>query len=353
MPAEQAPRVRGHVLTDVAAHAGVSRQTVSRVVNGHPRVAPATRDRVQHAIAELCYRPNDAARTLVTGTTRRLGLVVLDVTGHGPWQTVAGLERAARLAGYSLTVTASRVTAAAVQESVAHLVAQSVDAVLVMATYTDVLDAVRQLRLPVPVVTMQAGPDPDRPTTWIDQAEGSRLATRHLIELGHENVHHVPGPENSEEARCRLAGWRQELVRVGVEPPPPLRGDGSPHSGYQAGRRLVDLLRGPVGRRPTAVLTTDQMAFGVLRAVQEVGFSVPGDLSVVGFDDCPESAYSLPALTTVHQDFCELGQRAVDLALGGSRGEPVAAVVPHVVVRDSSAPPPAAVPRPHGLPPTC
>ena len=342
MQLDKDPHGRGCVLTDVAAHAGVSRQTVSRVVNGHPRVAPATRDRVQHAIAELHYRPNDAARTLVTGTTRRLGLAVLDVAEHGPWQTVLGLERAARLAGYSLTVTASQVTAGAVQESVAHLVAQSVDAVLVMATYTDVLDAVRGLRLPVPVVTMQAGPDPDRPTTWIDQAEGSRLATRHLVELGHGTVHHVAGPENSEESRHRLAGWRQELSRVGVTPPPPLDGNWSAHSGHQAGRRLVELMRGPVEQRPTAVLANDQMALGLLKAVRDAGYSVPGDLSVVGFGDSPESAHLRPALTTVHLDFSELGRRAVDLALGGPHGEPAAAVVPRLVVRDSSGPPPPA-----------
>ena len=340
---------RPSVLADVAVRAGVSHQTVSRVVNRSPHVAAATRARVERAIAELDYRPNNAARTLVTGVARRLGLVTLDVDQYGPWQTMLGLERAARQAGYSLAIAAiSSVTDTAVQEAVEHMVAQSVDAIVALATYPDVLAAVREVRTSVPVVTVQAGPDPERATVWIDQTAGTRLATRHLLDLGHRTVHHIAGPEHSFEAQQRLVGWRRELARDGVLPPGPLRGDWSPGSGHAAGRQLVELMRGPADRRPTAVVVAnDQMALGVLKAVQEAGFTVPGDLSVVGFDDSPESGCFLPALTTVHQDFAELGRRAVDRALGQLRDErpaESAAVVPHLVVRDSSAPP-AAVAR--------
>ncbi|WP_029432062.1 LacI family DNA-binding transcriptional regulator [Blastococcus sp. URHD0036] len=334
---------RASAMSDVAARAGVSLQTVSRVVNGSPHVAPLTRQRVEQAIAELGYRPNTAARALVTGATRTIGLVTHNLHQYGPAQTMVGLERSARHAGYSLRIAVlDEASGAAMQAAVEDLVAESVDAVVALATYADALDAVDRLTTSVPVVTVQAGPDPRRPTVWVDQEAGARLATRHLLELGHATVHHVAGPVSSLEARRRLAGWRAELRAAGVPAPTPLRGDWTPASGLRAGQRLVERLGDPAAR-PTAVFVgNDQMAVGMLRALADAGVDVPGEVSVVGFDDVPEAAYLLPGLTTVRQDFAELGRRGVGLVLdrlSGSAGGGGTPVQPQLVVRSSTAAP--------------
>lgn len=337
---------RALALSDVAAKAGVSHQTVSRVVNGSPNVAAATRDRVQQAIAELGYRPNTAARALVTGASRTLGLVTVNINQYGPAQTMLGLERAARAAGYALGIgVLEEASAAAMQEAVERLLAQSVDAVIALGTSADALEAVRSLRTSVPLVTVEAGPDSRRPTVWVDQEAGARAATRHLLDLGHETVHHLAGPTASLEARRRVSGWRRELRQAGLRAPSQFRGDWTPGSGYQAGESLAARIRNSAGyaSRPTALFAgNDQMALGVLKAMHDQGLSVPGDLSIVGFDDLPESAYFQPALTTVRQDFAELGRRGVEVALSLLRGEAnqgAGAVAPQLIVRESTAAP--------------
>lgn len=334
-------------LSDVAALAGVSHQTVSRVVNGSPHVAPATRERVDRAIAELGYRPNSAARALVTGATRTIGMVTHNINQFGPAQTMLGLEQSARQAGYSLRIAIlDDASGAAMQAAVEGLVDQSVDAVIALATYADALTAVRKLQAPVPVVTVQAGPDPTRSTVWVDQAAGARLATRHLLELGHRTVHHIAGPASSMEARRRIAGWRSELEEWGAELPAPLRGDWTPASGQEAGRRLLDRAGNSTAgvAAPTAVFAAnDQMALGFLHALHDAGIDAPRDVSVVGFDDIPEASHFLPPLTTVRQDFSELGRRGVALALdrltrGGDEIARTTAVAPELIVRASTSP---------------
>ncbi|MGY1774006.1 LacI family DNA-binding transcriptional regulator [Blastococcus sp. SYSU D00813] len=336
-------------MSDVVARAAVSVQTVSRVVNGAPKVAPATRERVERAIAELGYRPNTTARALATGATRTVGLVTQYLHQYGPARTLVALERSARQAGYSLRVAVAHDSSrAGVETAVAALVAESVDAVVALATHVDALPAVDRLRTAVPVVTVQAGPDPRRPTVCVDQEAGARLAVRHLLDLGHRTVHHVTGPAWSVEAHRRECGWRAELLSAGAPVPAPLPGDWTPACGVAAGRRLAGLVRRPPRGRgaPTAVfVANDQMAVGVLNALHDAGVAVPGDVSVVGFDDVPEAAYLLPALTTVRQDFAELGRRGIALALdpaGAPAGEAAAPVPPELVVRASSGPPPAA-----------
>src|SRR4051795_11529116 len=225
-------------MADVAAHAGVSHQTVSRVVNGHPNVAPTTRERVLRAIAELGYRPNTAARALVTGSTRTIGLVTVNINQYGPAQTLVGLEQAARAAGYSLSVTIlDNATAGAMREAVDRFVAQSVDAVVALGTYDDAAEALHAVDAPVPLVAVQSGGSHEEPAVGVDQVAGARLATRHLLELGHRTVHHVAGPLDSQEARGRIEGWRKELEEAGAPVPEHLRGDWTPASGYSAGRQ--------------------------------------------------------------------------------------------------------------------
>jgi DNA-binding LacI/PurR family transcriptional regulator len=335
---------RAQVMSDVAARAGVSHQTVSRVVNGHPHVAAATRERVQRAIQELGYRPNTAARALVTGSTRTIGLVTSHINQYGPAQTLLGLEHAARAAGYSLSVAIlDEDSEGAMREAVDRFVAQSVDAVVALSTYGQAVEALRRFDAPVPLIAVQVGRDPQRPTVWVDQEAGAALATRHLLALGHPTVHHVAGPEDSLEARGRILGWRRELLAAGAVVPDVLHGDWWPSAGYAAGRELAIRIRngGADGTDVTAVfLANDQMALGLLNALHGAGVSVPGDVSVVGFDDVPEAAYYTPPLTTVRQDFAELGRRGVQLVLARLRGEDFHAepVMPQLIVRGSTAP---------------
>lgn len=329
-------------LADVALRAGVSYQTVSRVINDHPSVAPPTRERVRQAIAELGYRPNRAARALVTGSSRTLGLVTVNIAQYGPAQTMIGLEKAARAAGYALSVTIlDEATAEAMRTAVDDLVAHGVDAVVALSTYDDAADAVSRLSPPVPLVAVQVGGADDRPAVAIDQEAGARTAVRHLLDLGHRTVHHLPGPADSQEARGRTDGWRAELRAAGAPVPEALpRGDWTPASGYAAGRALVARCRD--GEPITAVFSAnDQMSLGLLAGLHDAGLSVPGDVSVVGFDDLPEAPYFLPPLTTVRQDFAELGRRGVDLVLGRLRGEEPHPdpVPPSLVIRASTGPP--------------
>src|SRR3954454_932002 len=196
-------------MADVAARAGVSHQTVSRVVNHHPHVAPRTRERVLHAIAELGYRPNAAARALVTGSTRTIGFVTVSINQYGPAQTLVGLEQAARAAGYSLSITMLEdATAEAMRAAIDGFVAQSIDAVIALGTYDDAFQALHAVSSPVPLVTVQSGGALEEPAVGVDQVFGAGLATRHLLSLGHRTVHHVTGPPDSKEARDRLRAWQ-------------------------------------------------------------------------------------------------------------------------------------------------
>jgi DNA-binding LacI/PurR family transcriptional regulator len=173
-------------MSDVAAHAGVSHQTVSRVINDHPNVAVATRARVLEAIAELGYRPNSAARALVTGSSRTIGLAIANINQYGPAQTMLGLERAARDAGYFLTVSVLDDTSApAMSEAVDRLVTQSVDAIVALTTYEKAVQELRRVHTPVPLIAVEAGSEGHDLAVWVDQEAGAALATRHLLELGH------------------------------------------------------------------------------------------------------------------------------------------------------------------------
>jgi DNA-binding LacI/PurR family transcriptional regulator len=329
----EAATVRPLVMADVAARAGVSHQTVSRVINGHPSVAPHTRERVEQAIAELGYRPNIAARALVTGSTRTIGLVTVKINQYGPAQTMLGLE-------YSLSVSIlDEATAVGMKEAIDTFVGQRVDAIVALSTYDDAAESLGVLVPPVPLVAVQAGGDEERPAVGVDQETGARLATRHLLDLGHRTVHHVTGPVDSQEARARIAGWQAELEAAGAPVPEPLRGDWTPSSGFAAGRQLADRIR--AGDDVTAVfLANDQMALGLLSAFHESGIEAPDDVSVVGFDDLPEAPYFTPPLTTVRQDFAELGRRGVQLVLARLRGEDLhpRPVPAQLIVRASTGP---------------
>jgi DNA-binding LacI/PurR family transcriptional regulator len=328
-------------MADVARLAGVSHQTVSRVLGDHPNVREETRARVLRAIEEMGYRRNSSARALVTRRTRTLGVVASDTTLYGPASTLFALEEAARAEGYLvLTVTLRELTMETLSEALDHLSGGGVEGVVTIAPQRSAVEALAELRFPFPVVVVGSGPGVDIPSVSVDQRLGARLATGHLLDAGHRNVWHLAGPEDWQEAADRAAGWRATLEAVGVEPPELLRGDWSPQSGYRAGQELA----GWVDRGLTAVfVANDQMALGVLRAMHEYGRNIPREVSVVGFDDVPEAQYFTPPLTTVRQNFAEVGRGSLRLLLDVMRGGQSAqhlTVAPELVVRRSTAPPP-------------
>ncbi|WP_232110548.1 LacI family DNA-binding transcriptional regulator [Nocardia wallacei] len=330
---------RPAVMTDVAKLAGVSHQTVSRVLNDSPQVRPETRERVLAAVAELGYRPNAMARGLVSRRSKVLGVVTFDTILYGPACMLLGIERAARAAGYGVSiVTLERVDRAGVLAAVDTLAGQGVDGVIIIAPQIAAAAALHNLPARPVAVAVEAGQDAPLPSAAVDQFEGARLAVRHLLDLGHATVWHVSGPSDSLEARDRLEGWRRTLAAAGAAVPPPIGGDWSARSGYEAGLMLA--------AQPgvTAVFASnDQMALGLLRAFAERGITVPEDISVVGFDDIPEAAYLSPPLTTVRQDFDEVGRRSIGLLLRLVESEGAvpapSPVIPSLVVRASSAAP--------------
>ena len=331
-------RRRAAVITDVAKLAGVSHQTVSRVLNGSPQVRPATRERVLAAMQELDYHPNSAARTLATGRSRTLGVVSFDTTLYGPASTLYAIERAAHDAGYFITIMSlEALDRASVLSAVERLRMQGVDGILVIAPLEGSGDALVELPLDAPVVAVEAGPADALPVVAVDQVAGAALATRHLLELGHPTVVHIAGRPDFLEAAQRIDGWRATLEAAGADVPPVLVGDWSARSGYDLGRRLVR-----EGGLSAIFVANDQMALGVLRALHEAGLEIPRQVSVVGFDDIPEAQYYTPPLTTIRQDFSEIGRRSLGLLLemmesGGEVRESPALVAPELVLRSSTA----------------
>jgi len=300
---------RPPVMADVARVAGVSHQTVSRVLNDLPNVRESTKERVLEAIEELGYRRNLTARALVTRHSRVLGVVSFDTTLYGPASTLYGIEQAARGAGYFVSIVSLKeITPESVKEAVGYLASQGVDGIVVVAPQRQAAQALSKMPVDIPTVAVEGGRARKAATACVDQAGGARLAVRHLLELGHRTVWHVAGPSNWLEAEGRTKGWRAALRDAGCDIPDPLTGDWSPRSGYEAGLKLPT--------EATAVfVANDQMALGLLRALSERGIRVPGEVSVVGFDDIPEAEFFSPPLTTVRQNFALVGRRSIELLL--------------------------------------
>ncbi|MGN9907478.1 LacI family DNA-binding transcriptional regulator [Phytohabitans sp. LJ34] len=332
---------RTAVIGDVARLAGVSNQTVSRVLNDHPRVHPETRDRVLEAVRQLNYRPNAMARGLVRRRSHMIGVVSFDTVLFGPAATLLGIGRAARAAGYGVNIiTPETADRAGVIEAVETLASQAVAGVIIVfAPQAAAATALYNLPSNLPVVAIEVGVNDEIPTVRIDQSTGARLAVEHLLELGHQTVWHVAGPRDRLDAQDRVEGWRATLEAAGRTVPPVIVGDWSAEAGFQAGLQLA--------RRDdvTAIFAAnDQMALGLLRGLHESGVRVPDDISVVGFDDIPEAGYLIPPLTTIRPDHDHVGRQSVTALLHlldhrTGTGQIPAKIVPTLIRRRSTAPP--------------
>ena len=305
---------RGPSIVAVAARAGVSHQTVSRVLNGFEGIRPATRARVRAAIEELGYHRNFAARTLVTGRSHAIGMLGPELPNFGPMSNRYAVERAAREAGFHVLVTSAMLERDSLAEALDFLLGRSIDALVLVAQHGSVREVVNELLGGIPAVYLLTGGPPQDWNISIDQQAGVRLAIEHLASLGHRAIQHVSGPLVFTEAELRRDEFARQIASRGFEDLPVIEGDWSADSGYIAGSRLDP--------RATAVFcANDQMATGVVHALADRGLSVPRDVSVVGFDDIPESQHSMPPLTTVHQDFDGVGRLAVEVLVARLDGE--------------------------------
>ncbi len=331
-------RAKAATIFDVARLAGVSHQTVSRVLNNLPNVRPATRERVDRAIKQLRYIPSPAARALVTRRSRTIGLITTGAPEFGPSTTAGYFNEAAREERYAV-IMASLLQAdpAALRQAAEVLVRQNVEAIVLITSNRSTLGVLQGMELGVPflgVVSQGAGLH----RVSLDQYQGARRAVRYLIELGHTDIRHVAGPVDSMDSLERIRGWRDALGENGLVAHEPMIGDWSAASGYEAGRRLL-----AESEFTAAFCGNDQMALGLIHALTEANRAVPAQVSVIGFDDIPEAAHFSPPLTTMHQDFAQLGRDAMEVVLAVLSDEQAPNPllrVPQLVVRASTAPPP-------------
>ncbi|MDY5134581.1 MULTISPECIES: LacI family DNA-binding transcriptional regulator [Actinotignum] len=331
---------RAPSMAEVAQIAGVSHQTVSRVVNDFPGVRPETRQRVQDAIATLGYRRNNSARTLATNQSFLIGVIAVGSFLFGPTHTLASLEQAARHHGYTtLLGTIRTANEKEFGDVIDQFLERSVDAIIVIAARESMSRHAEQFDNNVPIIMV--GPEVEGTdslsTLSVDQSGGARAAIRHLAQLGHNHILLLNGPEDWTDAQLRRRAALSQASELGVRIQE-TEGDWSAKSGFQAG---IALATQEPANRPTAVFSAnDEMALGLLAALHKCGINVPRDMSVVGFDNVSGTEYYTPALTTVGQDFATLGQRVIDAVLDLISGkEPDVSPVPaRLIVRDSTSP---------------
>lgn len=331
-------KARAPSIRDVARIAGVSYQTVSRALNDSENIRSSTKDRVLEVIEQLGYRPNQAARALVTSRSRTIGVLTSQVAAYGPATSLRAIEEAAREAGYIITTTSLATSDdESIRDRLEYLVSQAIEGLVVIAPQVRVFDAIRELEIRLPLVTLDSSGRDGQRSLSVDQVAGAKLATRHLIDLGHRNIVHLAGPQDWIEAEARMSGFLDEMIECDLDVRAPILGDWTAEFGYQVGRELTRF------RDFTAVFAAnDLMALGLIHAFRDAGLDVPGDISVVGFDDVPEAAHYWPPLTTVRQDFAEIGRRSVGLLLEELRGQRDRThdqIPPELMVRASTAPP--------------
>jgi DNA-binding LacI/PurR family transcriptional regulator len=327
-------------IRDVAAAAGVSYQTVSRVLNDSPNVSPGTRQLVLDVMGRLEYRPNRAARTLGSGRANAVTVVTAETTLYGYACTLQGIEEAARLAGLAVGVRVVESDGSAdVRHAVEYVRDPSAGSVIVVAFDAAGAGVLRALPADVPAVAAtEAGGLAGTPRTmiYLDERQAATDATKHLLSLGHRTAHHVAIPSETGTS-ARQAGWRDALEEAGAPVPEVLPVGWDPRSAYLAGRRLAE------DPAVTAILCgNDDTALAVRRALYEAGREVPGDVSIVGFDDVPGAAYWTPALTTVRMDFAGLGRACLSAVVAEVTGatDPAPPLAPpQLMVRESTAPP--------------
>ncbi|MEX5384198.1 LacI family DNA-binding transcriptional regulator [Cronobacter muytjensii] len=296
-------------LDDVAQKAGVSHQTVSRVLNKPALVSPATRQRVLEAMEALQFVPNRNAQLLAGKATRTLGFITVSLALHAPSQIAAAIKSHAARAGYSVVIaTLETGTLEELQRSLNEMRAQKVDGVIInLPLGADAAATLAAQNSDLLCQFLDVPADSDVFHVSFDPRDGSRQSAEFLLNAGHQQVALLAGPAHSVASSMRLACWQAVLAERGLNACALLHGDWSSKDAWQ---QTLSLFR--TRRDITALLVAnDQMAFGAMSALDELGLRVPQDVSVIGYDDTPDSAYFIPPLTTVEQDFNRLGAESV------------------------------------------
>jgi DNA-binding LacI/PurR family transcriptional regulator len=328
-------------IKDIARRAGVSHSTVSRALRNSPLVNPKTTKEIQGIAQELAYQPSAVARGLVTRKTRTIGVVVTTIADPFVSEVVIGVELAANDNGYSVFLADSNADPVREKNVVHSFAERRVDGIVVTssrvgALYTPLL---AQMMVPIVLINNQH-PGEFVHSVMIDNVQGSRDATDHLIRLGHRRIAYVGDQYGHESDTERFAGYRQALEQAALpfQPEIVVHGDSKPESGIAAMDKLMAL-----PERPTAVFCyNDMTALGVLRSAHVHGLRVPADVSIVGFDDLFIVSYTQPQLTTVRQPMQRMGRMAMESLLKLMSGQPSAEAVKvpaELIVRESTAPP--------------
>jgi DNA-binding LacI/PurR family transcriptional regulator len=332
-------RIRKPNIYDVAKIAGVSHQTVSRVINNAGYIKDDTRSKVQSAMQELGYVPNAAARALVTSKSKIVGILVSDIVYHGPAGMMHAMEKEARRGGFfAISASVDPLDNDSIAQGIEHLRRLGIEGLVVITPQSDSVQAVERLVKDIPVVFIDSPNNSKELSAELDNYEGAKRATEHLISLGHKNIVHLAGPSGWFDSAPRVAGYEDAMKTAKLQPKV-FPGDWTVPTGYEIGKNL-ELDKSKV----TAIFAAnDQLALGLMRALRQRGYTVPDRVSVIGFDDVPEAAYYEPPLTTMRPDFAELGRVAMEMMLGSiNREETMRAdtLVPELIVRESTALPP-------------
>jgi LacI family transcriptional regulator len=325
-------------LRDVASEAGVSFQTVGKVLNGKGTVSPETRERILDAAKSLGYVPNALARSLVTRSTCTIGIVASDLSDAELARFVVGAEREARRQGHGVLIGSIDQEGTDASRYLRMLIERRVDGILTAAPQMEHDARIGDLlRGPVPAVSIHRVPGGGVPLVGSDHVETALLATRHLISLGHRRIATITGSEDRQVTSMRLKGYERALKEAGVSYDQTLveSGNWEADGAYDATLRLLDRASGITA----FYAQNDTMALGVLSALHGRGLGVPEDCALVGCDDIPMAAHAIPPLTTVHVPFYETGETAVRLLLdviAGRLDRPKRVLLPVRLVRRSS-----------------
>lgn len=321
---------------DVARLAKVSHQTVSRVLNNNPSIRPETKTRVLKAMESLGYRPSLAARALASSRSKMLGILSSDTDFTGPAAMVHHMEAAARAQGYFVvTVGIDANDEQSVQSGIDHLMKLGIEGLALVTPQLRAVEIARAAVSGIPVVTLDSMYRMDELAVSVDNFAGGAAATQHLIDLGHRNIVHISGPQGWFESTTRAAGYTATMLNANLTPQV-IDGDWQIDTGYRIGKKLDIESKGVTA----LFVANDRMAFGLLHAMRERDIEVPKRLSIVGFDDLEESTYSSPPLTTLRQDFKELGNRAMTLLLSeisGTSTKKLDRLIPELIKRGSTA----------------
>ncbi|MEN9965509.1 MAG: hypothetical protein RJA60_506 [Actinomycetota bacterium] len=333
-----ADKIKKPNIYDVAKLAGVSHQTVSRVINKAEYIKDDTRTKVQSAMEELGYVPNAAARALVTSKSKIVGILVSDIVYHGPAGMMHAMEKEARRGGFfAISASVDPLDGKSIAQGIEHLRRLGIEGLVVITPQSDSVQAVERLVTDIPVVFIDSPNNSKELSAELDNFSGAQRATEHLISLGHKQIVHVAGPTGWFDSAPRVAGYEAAMESAQLQPKV-IPGDWTVPTGYEIGRNL-DIEADKV----TAIFAAnDHLALGLMRALRQRGYSIPERVSIIGFDDVPEAAYYEPPLTTMRPDFAELGRVAMEMMLGHiNREETLRAdtLVPELIIRESTASP--------------